>query len=86
MVCIRQKEPLTKLQKGWTSQCFAVEDPVELSHNLVEAVGLKSKPLFGQYDKALYLLTFSESLCQAVVCKIEKSVWQTIGGVTCTSS
>ncbi|XP_077548824.1 terminal uridylyltransferase 4-like [Haemaphysalis longicornis] len=34
VVCIRQKAPLTKLQKMWNSRCIAIEDPFDLHHNL----------------------------------------------------
>jgi len=58
VVSMRQKESLSKLEKGWTSPCFAIEDPFELSHNLGVGLGLrmsiyikssfvKSRSLFG---------------------------------------
>ncbi|KAH9362805.1 hypothetical protein HPB48_015232 [Haemaphysalis longicornis] len=41
VVCIRQKAPLTKLQKMWNSRCIAIEDPFELHHNL--GIGVSPK-------------------------------------------
>merc|ERR1719483_2022655 len=34
VVCIRQKEELTRFEKLWNGQCLAIEDPFDLSHNL----------------------------------------------------
>lgn len=41
VVCIRQKAPLTRLQKMWTSRCIAIEDPFDLDHNLGSGVSRK---------------------------------------------
>ncbi|XP_077548251.1 terminal uridylyltransferase 4-like [Haemaphysalis longicornis] len=41
VVCIRQKAPITKLQKMWNSRCIAIEDPFDLDHNL--GIGVSPK-------------------------------------------
>ncbi|KAM7298556.1 terminal uridylyltransferase 7-like, partial [Ixodes scapularis] len=41
VVCIRQREPITRLQKSWTSRCMAIEDPFKLNHNLGSGVSRK---------------------------------------------
>ncbi|XP_077548317.1 terminal uridylyltransferase 4-like [Haemaphysalis longicornis] len=41
VVCIRQKAPLSKLQKMWNSRCIAIEDPFDLHHNL--GIGVSPK-------------------------------------------
>ena len=41
VVCIRQREMLTRFEKLWTGKCLAVEDPFDLDHNL--GAGLSSK-------------------------------------------
>lgn len=38
VVSIRQKAPLTRLQKMWTSKFIAIEDPFDLDHNLGSGV------------------------------------------------
>ncbi|KAH9365149.1 hypothetical protein HPB48_002327 [Haemaphysalis longicornis] len=51
VVCIRQKAPLTKLQKMWNSRCIAIEDPFDLHQNLGIGVSqrafIKGRSLFG---------------------------------------
>ncbi|CAL1538006.1 unnamed protein product [Lymnaea stagnalis] len=34
VVCIRQKEPLTRFEKLWNGTSIAIEDPFDLTHNL----------------------------------------------------
>lgn len=41
VVSIRQRTPLTRLQKMWTSKCIAIEDPFDLDHNLGSGVSRK---------------------------------------------
>ncbi|KAG0444877.1 hypothetical protein HPB47_013288 [Ixodes persulcatus] len=41
VVCIRHREPITRLQKSWTSRCIAIEDPFKLDHNLGSGVSRK---------------------------------------------
>ncbi|XP_022650338.1 terminal uridylyltransferase 4-like isoform X2 [Varroa destructor] len=41
VVCIRQMEPLSRLEKMWTSKEINIEDPFELDHNL--GTGVSSK-------------------------------------------
>ncbi|KAG0416502.1 hypothetical protein HPB47_006359 [Ixodes persulcatus] len=41
VVCIRHREPVTRLQKSWTSRCIAIEDPFKLDHNLGNGVSRK---------------------------------------------
>lgn len=41
VVSIRQRAPVTRLQKMWTSQCIAIEDPFDLDHNLGSGVSRK---------------------------------------------
>ncbi|CAF1021724.1 unnamed protein product [Rotaria sp. Silwood1] len=43
IVTIRQYEPLSRLEKGWFRQTIAIEDPFILTHNLADALFLKSK-------------------------------------------
>ena len=46
VVCTRQSKPLTKFEKMWNSPCIAIEDPLELSHNLGAGISRKSKPYY----------------------------------------
>ncbi|XP_049844955.1 terminal uridylyltransferase 7-like [Schistocerca gregaria] len=41
VVSVRQKEPLLRFTKMWTTKCMAIEDPFDLNHNL--ASGLSKK-------------------------------------------
>ena len=43
VVTCRQRSRLTKFEKMWNSQCIAIEDPFELSHNLGAGISRKSK-------------------------------------------
>lgn len=43
VVCIRQKEPLFRREKGWLRKTIAIEDPFELTHNLTAGLHMKSK-------------------------------------------
>ncbi|CAF1111531.1 unnamed protein product [Adineta ricciae] len=42
IVTIRQKEPLSKHEKGWFRQTIAIEDPFELSHNLAGGLSVRN--------------------------------------------
>ncbi|UJR23877.1 hypothetical protein I4U23_026849 [Adineta vaga] len=42
VVTIRQKEPLSKHEKGWFRQTIAIEDPFELSHNLAGGLSVRN--------------------------------------------
>jgi len=42
VVCIRQKEELTKFEKLWNSDTLSIEDPFDLHHNLGGALSKKS--------------------------------------------
>lgn len=41
VVCVRQLEPLTKVQKGWQASSIAIEDPFLLEHNLAGGISKK---------------------------------------------
>lgn len=41
VVCIRQKEPLTRFEKLWNTKSIAIEDPFDQSHNLGAGVSRK---------------------------------------------
>lgn len=43
VVCIRQLEPLSRLEKMWTNKPLCVEDPFELDHNLGTGISAKSE-------------------------------------------
>lgn len=38
VVSIRQKEPLLRFSKMWTTKCMAIEDPFDLNHNLASGL------------------------------------------------
>lgn len=42
VITIRQKKPLTKIQKMWTCKSIAIEDPFDLNHNLSSGVIAKA--------------------------------------------
>lgn len=43
VVAIRQKAPLTRLQKEWNCRCVAIEDPFKLDHNVGNSLIRKMK-------------------------------------------
>ncbi|KAH9362013.1 hypothetical protein HPB48_014952 [Haemaphysalis longicornis] len=56
VVCIRQKAPLTKLQKMWTNKCIAIEDPFDLDHNVGGGVSHRmSAYIMKVFNKARFL-------------------------------
>jgi terminal uridylyltransferase len=45
VISVRQKSPVIKFEKMWTSKCFAIEDPFDLNHNLGAGLSRKSNLL-----------------------------------------
>jgi len=41
VVCIRQKQLLTRFEKLWNGKCIAIEDPFDLAHNLGSGLNRK---------------------------------------------